>query len=200
MDCNVTCARSFSSSTANSAKAEGDFDATGIQTLEAGIGGVSILKGQAQVTAGVSAESVSGPADAFSGVNLDGAGGGAFDVVFTNTAKSSVIGLERIELDGASNGTILGTASGAFDTSAESVLGNANASASQFMRGISAMNLDLGGDGGINAIVQNTNFVSASSVSGNATAVASVDAIGLDGGNIHIAGNATIMANVGVDS
>ena len=113
---------------------------------------------------------------------------------------SSIFGLSGIELKGASDGTILGTASGAFDTSAESVLGNANAQASQIMKGISTLNLDLGGDGGINAIVQNSNFVSASSVSGNATAVASVDAIGLEGGNIHIAGNATIMANVGVDS
>ncbi len=185
-------------STANTAKAEGDFDATGIQTLEAGIGGISILKGQAQVTAGVSAESVSGSADAFSGKELAGdAGTGDFE--FTADA-SSIFGLSGIELKGASDGTILGTASGAFDTSAESVLGNANAQASQIMKGISTLNLDLGGDGGINAIVQNSNFVSASSVSGNATAVASVDAIGLEGGNIHIAGNATIMANVGVDS
>jgi len=183
-------------STANTAKAEGDFDATGIQTLEAGIGGVSILKGQAQVTAGVSAESVSGSADAFSGTNFTDTTGG-LNVVGNG---SSIFGLSGIELDGASNGTILGTASGAFDTSAESVIGNANAQASQIMRGISTLNLDLGGDGGINAIVQNTNFVSASSVSGNATAVATVDAIGLEGGNIHIAGNASIMANVGVDS
>jgi hypothetical protein len=139
---------------------------------------------------------VSGSADAFSGANFTDTTGG-LDVVAN---RSSVFGLSGIELDGASDGTILGTASGAFDTSAESVLGNANAQASQIMKGISTLNLDLGGDGGINAIVQNTNFVSASSVSGNATAVASVDAIGLEGGNIHIAGNATIMANVGVDS
>jgi hypothetical protein len=183
-------------STANTAKAEGDFDATGIKTLEAGIGGVSILKGQAQVTAGVSAESVSGSADAFSGTNFADTTGG-LDVVGN---ASSIFGLSGIELKGASDGTILGTASGAFDTSAESVLGNANAQASQIMKGISTFNLDLGGDGGINAIVQNTNFVSASSVSGNATAVATVDAVGLEGGTIHIAGNASIMANVGVDS
>jgi hypothetical protein len=187
-------------STANTAKAEGDFDATGIQTLEAGIGGISILKGQAQVKADMSAESVSGDSTAYSGVELPGAGGGAFDVDFTNTAKSSVIGLSGIELKGASDGTILGTASGAFDTSAESMLGNANAQASQILKGISTLNLDLGGNGGISAIVQDTNFVSASSVSGNATSVATVDAIGLDGGNIHIAGNATITATVGVDS
>ena len=183
-------------STANTAKAEGDFDATGIQTLEAGIGGVSILKGQAQVTAGVSAESVSGSADAFSGVNFADTTGG-LDVVSNG---SSVFGLSGIELKGASDGTILGTASGAFTTSAESVTGNANAQASQILRGINTLNLDLGGNGGINAIVNDTNFVEAHSVSGNATAVASVDAIGLNGGNIHIAGNASIMANVGVDS
>jgi hypothetical protein len=185
-------------STSSTAKAEGDFDATGIQTLEAGIGGVSTLKGQAQVTAGVSAESVSGSADAYSGKELAG-DTGTGDFEFTADA-SSIFGLSGIELKGASDGTIVGTASGAFDTSAESVLGNANAQASQIMKGISTLNLDLGGDGGINAIVQNSNFVNASSVSGNATAVASVDAIGLEGGTIHIAGNATIMANVGVDS
>jgi len=189
-------------STASTAKAEGDFDATGIKTLEAGIGGVSILKGQAQVTAGVSAESVSGSADAFSGVELGGGAAGAngFDVFFTGSPASSVIGLSGIELKGASDGTLLGTASGAFNTSADSTFGDANAQASQFMKGISSLNLDLGGNGGINAIVQDTNFVSAHSVSGNATSVASVDAIGLDGGNMHIAGNATIMATVGVDS
>ncbi|WP_341886529.1 hypothetical protein [Synechococcus sp. UW140] len=183
-------------STASTAKAEGDFDATGIQTLEAGIGGISILKGQAQVTAGVSAESVSGSADAFSGVNL-ASPTNAFD--FTANA-SAITGLDNIELAGKSDGNILGTASGAFTTSAESVTGNATANAAQTLRGINTLNLDLGGQGTINAIVNDTNFVEAHSVSGNATAVASVDAIGLNGGNIHIAGNASIMANVGVDS
>ena len=180
-------------STADSAKAEGDFDAKAVDTLQLGVGGIATLKGQSQVTGNVSAESVAGSADAFSGKELSG----GFDI---DDNGSAIYGLKSIELDGASNGTILGTASGAFDTSAESVLGNANAQASQIMKGISSFNLDLGGDGGINAIVQNTNFVSASSVSGNATAVATVDAIGLEGGNIHIAGNASIMANVGVDS
>lgn len=185
------------SSTADKASAEGDFDAMGISNLQMGVGGVATLKGQTQVTANMSADSVSGSANAFSGIEgIDAINGGPnFGV-----DASRVTGLSNIELDGASNGTILGTASGAFDTSAESVTGNANAQAWQIMRGISAMNLDLGGDGGINAIVNDTNFVSASSVSGNATAVATVDAIGLDGGNIHIAGNASIMANVGVDS
>ena len=58
------------------------------QMAEAGIGGVSILKGQAQVTAGVSAESVSGSADAFSGVNFADTTGG-LDVVSNG---SSVFG------------------------------------------------------------------------------------------------------------
>ena len=184
-------------STADTAKAEGDFDATAIDTLQLGVGGIATLKGQAQVIGNVSAESVSGNADAFSGKEGLAAinGGPNFSV-----DASTIYGLKSIELDGASNGTVLGTASGTFNTSAESVLGNANAQASQVMKGINSLNLDLGGNGGINAIVNDTNFVSAHSVSGNATAVASVDAIGLDGGNIHIAGNATILANVGVDS
>ena len=187
-------------STASTANAEGDFDATGIKTLEAGIGGISTLKGQAQVKADMSAESVSGNASAYSGTDpTNNALTGGFD--FTGEAGgSSIFGLNGIELAGKSDGTILGTASGAFTTSAESVLGNATANAAQTLRGINTLNLDLGGNGGINAIVNDTNFVEAHSVSGNATAVASVDAIGLNGGNIHIAGNASIMANVGVDS
>ena len=185
-------------STASTANSEGDFDATGIKTLEAGIGGISTLKGQAQVKADVSAESVSGNVNAYSGANLGDSGlSGAFDMTGN---VSSITGLDSIELAGKSDGTILGTASGAFTTSAESVLGNATANAAQTLRGINTLNLDLGGNGGINAIVNDTNFVEAHSVSGNATAVASVDAIGLNGGNIHIAGNASIMANVGVDS
>jgi len=185
-------------STALTANAEGDFDATGIKTLEAGIGGISTLKGQAQVKADMSAESVSGNASAYSGTNLGDSG---LSDVFNMTGDGSFItGLDSIELAGKSDGTILGTASGAFTTSAESVLGNATANAAQTLRGINTLNLDLGGDGGINAIVNDTNFVEAHSVSGNATAVASVDAIGLNGGNIHIAGNASIMATVGVDS
>ena len=185
-------------STASTANAEGDFDATGIKTLEAGIGGISTLKGQAQVKADMSAESVSDNASAYSGANL---GNHSLSGGFNFGADgSSITGLDNIELAGKSDGTILGTASGAFTTSAESVLGNATANAAQTLRGINTLNLDLGGQGTINAIVNDTNFVEAHSVSGNATAVASVDAIGLNGGNIHIAGNASIMANVGVDS
>jgi agmatine/peptidylarginine deiminase len=108
--------------------------------------------------------------------------------------------MENVVLNGASDGTVLGTASGVFNTNAASTLGDASGFSAQNLRGISTLDLNLGGNGGINAIVNDTNFVSAHSVSGNATAVATVDAIGLDGGNIHIAGNATILANVGVDS
>jgi hypothetical protein len=184
-------------STADTAKAEGDFDATAIDTLQLGVGGIATLKGQAQVIGNVSAESVSGNADAFSGKE----GLAAFNSGPNfGLDASTIYGLKSVELDGASNGTVLGTASGTFNTNAESVIGNANAQASQVMKGINSLNLDLGGNGGINAIVNDTNFVSAHSVSGNATAVASVDAIGLDGGNIHIAGNASILATVGVDS
>jgi hypothetical protein len=186
-------------STASTANAEGDFDAMGINSLEAGIGGISTLKGQAQVKADVSAESVSGNVNAYSGTDLADATGLSGNFNMTGNG-SSITGLNGIELKGASDGTILGTASGAFTTSAESVLGNATANAAQTLRGINPLNLDLGGQGAINAIVNDTNFVGAHSVSGNATAIASVDAIGLNGGNIHIAGNATILANVGVDS
>lgn len=184
-------------STADTAKAEGDFDATAIDTLQLGVGGIATLKGQAQVIGNVSAESVSGNADAFSGKEGVGAFNSGPDF---GVDASTIYGLKSIELDGASNGTVLGTASGTFNTSAESVLGNANAQAAQTLRGINSLNLDLGGNGGINAIVNDTNFVSAHSVSGNATAESSVDAIGMNGGNIHIAGNASILSTVGVDS
>ena len=186
-------------STASTANAEGDFDATGIKTFEAGIGGISTLKGQAQVKADMSAESVSGSATAYSGTDLLDATGLSGNFNMTGDG-SFITGLSGIELAGKSDGTILGTASGAFTTSDESVLGNATANAAQTLRGINTLNLDLGGNGGISAIVNDTNFVSAHSVSGNATAVASVDAIGLEGGSIHIAGNASIMSNVNVDS
>ena len=185
-------------STAYNANAEGDFDATGIKSLEAGIGGISTLKGQAQVKAAMSADSVSGNVNAYSGTNLaDSTLSGAFHMTGDG---SSITGLNGIELAGKSDGNILGTASGTFDTHASTTLGDATVNAAQTLRGINTLNLDLGGQGAINAIVNDHNFADAHSVSGNATAIATVDAIGLNGGNIHIAGNATILANVGVDS
>jgi len=178
----------------------GDFSATGITGLDLGsfnpnftvatngigIGGVTTLKGQAQVNGTLSAESVSG--DALAGLD---------------SAESNIVGLGYFTLAGASDGTVLGSAVGVFNTSADSTVGDASAKSVQNLTGMGGprgFTLDLGGQGTINAIVNDTNFVSAHSVSGNATAVASVDAIGLNGGDIHIAGNATIMANVGVDS
>jgi hypothetical protein len=168
-------------STANTADATGEFDATGIMGLDMTVGGVTTLKGQVQVKATMGAESVGEDATAFSGT-------------------SDLMGLNAITITGASDGSLLGTAAGVFNTSATSTLGNAAATGIQNLTGMTLDTLQLGGNGSINAIVQDTNFVSAHSVSGNATAVASVDAIGLDGGTINISGNATIMANVNVDS
>jgi hypothetical protein len=196
-------------STAGSAKAEGDFDATGAKSIYignteftggttddfVGIGGIANLKGQAQVSATMDASSVTGTADAFSGVNLGN--GGTMD--FTANA-SRIVGLEDVDLRGASDGTILGTAKGVFSTNAASTGLDATAMAGQSLFGINDLNLNLGGMGQINAIVNDTNFVGAHSVSGNAIAVSNLDAIGLAGGDMHIAGNASIMATVGVDS
>ena len=177
------------------ATANGEFSATGFSGLTigntefnsgtdvVGIGGISTLKGQAQIAGTLNAESVSG--DAFAGVGDN---------------ASIITGMSNVILNGASDGTVLGTAAGVFNTSATSTIGDASGFSSQTLRGINQLDLNLGGNGGINAIVNDTNFVSAHSVSGNATAIASVDAIGLNGGDIHIAGNATILANVGVDS
>ena len=197
--------------TAGSAMAEGDFDATGAKSLYignteftvetdfVGIGGIANLKGQAQVTANMNANSVSGTADAYSGVNLADSG----TMNFTANA-SSIVGLDNVDLRGASDGTILGTAKGTFSTNASTTgdagNDNANAYAAQSLLGINDLNLNLGGAGQINAIVNDTNFVGAPSVSGNATAVSTLDAIGLAGGDMHIAGNASIMSTVGVDS
>ena len=184
------------SSTANTAQANGDFSAIGFSGLDIGtydgpggntdvigIGGISTLKGQAQITGTLNTESVSGNA-------LAGVGDFA----------SSIVGMHDVVLNGASDGTILGTASGVFNTNAMSTGEDASGFSSQNLMGISSLKLQLGGNGGINAIVNDTNFVGAQSVSGNATAVASVNAIGLDGGDMHIAGNASIMSTVGVDS
>jgi hypothetical protein len=200
-------------STAGNAQAEGDFDATGAQKLYignteftgtgddfVGIGGVANLKGQAQVSATMEASSVTGSADAYSGMQL-----ASPTDVFDFTANASrIVGLEDVDLRGASDGTILGTAKGVFSTMASTTgdggSDNAIAKASQSLFGINDLNLNLGGMGQINAIVNDTNFVGAHSVSGNAIAVSNLDAIGLNGGDMHIAGNASIMATVGVDS
>ena len=203
-------------STAGSAQAEGDFDATGAQKLYigntefttatpgtnddfVGIGGVANLKGQAQVTATMEASSVTGTADAYSG--MDFGNGGTMN--FTADA-SRIVGLENVDLRGASDGTILGTAKGTLTTTASTTgndgSDNAIAKSAQSLFGINDLNLNLGGMGQINAIVNDTNFTDAHSVSGNATAISTIDAIGLSGGDMHIAGNASIMSTVGVDS
>ena len=189
------------SSTGTTASASGEFSAIGLDQIDIGsviktagvitdgtdgIGGVSTLKGQAQIAGTLNAESVAG--NAFAGVN---------------DPHSIITGLNDVVLNGASDGTVLGTASGVFNTNATNIGGsglNASAASYQDLRGISTLDLNLGGNGGINAIVNDTNFVGAHSVSGNATAVASVDAIGLAGGDLHIAGNASILSTVGVDS
>jgi len=197
-------ASNIGGSAKNDATANGRFSAVGFEGLEIGdvfggggslvtggtdgIGGISTLKGQAQITGTLNAESVSG--DAYAGTTAGG----------VNDFASTITGMTGVDLNGASDGTILGTASGVFNTTASSTLGEASGFSAQNLRGISTLDLNLGGNGTINAIVTDTNFVTAHSVSGNATAIASVDAIGLEGGSIHIAGNASIMSNVNVDS
>ena len=204
-----------STTTAGNAIAESDFDATGASKLYAGnteftgsgddfkgIGGIANIKGQAQVTADMDVTSVTGTATAYSGfedpVSSD-------PVVLQVAANASTIrGLFDVDINGASDGTILGTAKGTFTTTASTTgndgSDNAIAKSAQSLFGINDLNLNLGGMGQINAIVNDTNFTDAHSVSGNATAISTIDAIGLDGGDMHIAGNASIMSTVGVDS
>ena len=186
-------ASNIGGSLANDASANGDFSAIGFDGLTigtssvAGIGGISTLKGQAQIADTLDAESVSG--DALAGFGDD---------------TSTITCFDSLTLNGASDGTILGTAKGTFTTTA-STTGNADsdnavARSAQSLFGINDLNLNLGGMGQINAIVNDTNFTDAHSVSGNATAISTIDAIGLSGGDMHIAGNASIMSTVGVDS
>jgi hypothetical protein len=207
-----------SSTTAGNAIAEGDFDATGASHLYVGnteftgtatatddfkgIGGIANIKGQAQVTANTDVTSVTGTAAAYSGVE-DPAGSDA-GILSVVANASTIKGLYDVDINGASDGTILGTAKGVFTTTASTTgdtgADDATAKAAQSLFGIHDLNLNLGGTGLINAIVNDTNFTDAHSVSGNATAVSTLDGIGLAGGDIHIAGNATILANVGIDS
>ena len=205
-----------STTTAGNAIAEGDFDATGASKLYVGnteftggsnddfkgIGGIANIKGQAQVTADMDVTSVTGTATAYSG--FEDPASSDPGVLQVNANASTIRGLFDVDINGASDGTILGTAKGTFTTTAsttgDSGSDNAIAKSAQSLFGINDLNLNLGGMGQINAIVNDTNFTDAHSVSGNATAISTIDAIGLDGGDMHIAGNASIMSTVGVDS
>ena len=205
-----------STTTAGNAIAEGDFDATGASKLYVGnteftggsnddfkgIGGIANIKGQAQVTADMDVTSVTGTATAYSG--FEDPASSDPGVLQVNANASTIRGLFDVDINGASDGTILGTAKGTFTTTAsttgDSGSDNAIAKSAQSLFGINDLNLNLGGMGQINAIVNDTNFTDAHSVSGNATAISTIDAIGLDGGDMHIAGNASIMYTVGVDS
>ena len=104
------------------------------------------------------------------------------------------------DLNGSSDGSVLGTAFGDFSTSAESTAADATAAGSQSLVGMQTMEIDFGGTGSISAIAQDANFVEASSVTGNASATASVDAVGLDGGTVNIASDAVLTSSVTVDS
>jgi len=204
-----------STTTAGNAIAEGDFDATGASKLYVGnteftgsgddfkgIGGIANIKGQAQVTADMDVTSVTGSATAYSGVEDPASSDAGVLQVAANA--STIRGLFDVDINGASDGTILGTAKGTFTTTASTTgndgSDNAIAKSAQSLFGINDLNLNLGGMGQINAIVNDTNFTDAHSVSGNATAISTIDAIGLSGGDMHIAGNASIMSTVGVDS
>ena len=205
-----------STTTAGNAIAEGDFDATGASKLYVGnteftggsnddfkgIGGIANIKGQAQVTADMDVTSVTGTATAYSG--FEDPASSDPGVLQVNANASTIRGLFDVDINGASDGTILGTAKGTFTTTAsttgDSGSDNAIAKSAQSLFGINDLNLNLGGMGQINAIGNDTNFTDAHSVSGNATAISTIDAIGLDGGDMHIAGNASIMSTVGVDS
>ena len=86
--------------------ATADFDADGITNIELGTGGLLALTGQAQVNGDVSASSVSGLANAFSGNTNDL----STDYFEDTSSTSTITGLSGLVADGASDGTILGTA------------------------------------------------------------------------------------------
>ena len=155
------------------------------------------MAGQAQVNGDVSASSVSGTADAASGADADYSAG----PIGNNVSDASTIsGLNTVDIDVASDASVLGTAIGSFTTTAESTDLAATAEADQDVYGIQDMDISVGGVGSIAAIAQDSNFVEASSVMGDASATATVDAIGLDGGDISISSDAVLTSSVSVDS
>jgi hypothetical protein len=96
------------------------------------------------------------------------------------------VGLSGFYLDGDAAGSILGTATGSFNTSASSVQADATAWAAQSLSGINTFRINLDGAGTINAIVNDTNFVEAESVGGTATATSSIQAVALNVAEITV--------------
>jgi hypothetical protein len=155
------------------------------------------IKGQAQATGTVESSSVNGASTATIGSLT--AGGGVGD-------KATLVGLSGLYLDGDAAGSILGTASGTFNASANSVLGNAIAWANESLTGINSVKITLDGAGTINAIVSDTSFVDAHSVGGTATATSSIDAVALNvatitvGADLMLSGNATVTSQTNAHS
>ena len=98
------------------AKAFGDFDAEGITEIEVGVGGVSDLFGQAQVTVEMNASSVQGEAVADSANASDDPddAGASYNNNTTQIGSelNQITGIGNVELDGASFGSITGIAEG----------------------------------------------------------------------------------------
>jgi hypothetical protein len=186
--------------------ASGDFDTTGAAfgwttgatVFNTDIGGLATIKGQAQATGTVDSSSVNGASTATIGSLTAGGGAG--------TDKATLVGLSGLSLDGDAAGSILGTASGTFNASANSVLGNSIAWAAESLAGINAINIKLDGAGTINAIVSDTSFVDAHSVGGTATATSAIDAVAMNvatitvGADLMLSGNATVTSQTNAHS
>jgi hypothetical protein len=187
------------STTVGAAIASGDFDTTGAAfgwttgatVFNAEIGGLATIKGQAQATGTVESSSVNGASTATIGSLT--AGGFSGD-------EATLVGLSGLSLDGDAAGSILGTAAGTFNASANSVGGNAIAWAAESLTGINAVNITLDGAGTINAIVTNTSFVDAQSVGGTATATSSIDAVALNVATITVGADLMLTGSTTVNS
>jgi len=167
--------------------------------------GISGVDGQeATITAGPRGGDISG--QVFAGANLlaattgsaTGSGGG--DATAT-ISPSNLYGIRDVNLIGGqatSANSVLGTASGDFNTTAISVAGNATGRSDVNAYGIfggTAAPSTIVTNGGISAIARISNTVTASTVRGNATAIATSNVVGLSNTNIHIIGSGNIIGS-----
>ena len=114
--------------------------------------------------------------------------------------QATLVGLSGFYLDGDGAGSILGTATGSFNTSANSVQGNATAWAAESLTGLNAFRISLDGAGTINAIVSDTSFVDAHSVGGMATATSSINAVALNVAQISVGADLMLIGSTTANS
>ena len=141
-----------------------------------------------------------------SGGDITGFAGAAADLSATTTngdansaSVADLFGIQDVDLQGGRDGesTIDGRAQGIFNTTSNSVNGNADATSD--VTGVGMDGFSFGEEaminGNINAVADISNTVMASTVTGSATANATGSAVGVQGYNIEMEGNGVITAN-----